>query len=70
MSYQSSFIDGLLTYIMLLKDNQEMLQSYANFGEEKKDDKDLDNTITVHKLSGDSVKHFSRGTRYKNEQIF
>ncbi len=55
---------------MLLKDNQEMLQSYANFGEEKKDDKDLDNTITVHKLSGDSVKHFSRGTRYKNEQIF
>lgn len=35
----------------------------------KKEDKDLDNTITVHKLAGDRVKHFSRGTRYKNEQF-
>lgn len=32
--------------------------------------KHLDNTITVHKLAGDSVKHFSRGKRYKNQQIF
>lgn len=30
----------------------------------------LNNTITVHKLAGDSVKHFSRGKRYKNQQIF
>jgi len=26
------------------------------------------NQITVHKLASDSVKHFFRGTRYKNEQ--